>query len=186
MSILSEWVLQPAYFPAWLQALAALIALFISVVAIRRTGADERRRTFLELRGIAVAVYPEIGMLKITSQSVRDWLPTVKEQFKGYVGSSVAATVQNSASIAVPPMLDRYTDKLFLLGEIAGPACLHLVRMLLQYNQVVEAMAARLPMLNADEWPEALGHIEKHLTLLDAIIAKCEHEVKPIHDAVEG
>jgi len=186
MPFLKEWIFQPEYFPSWLQALAALIALFISVVAIRRTGADERRRARLELRGLAVAIYPEIGMLKITSQSVRGMLPQIVEQFKGYVGSSVAATVQNSASIAVPPMLDRYTDKLFLLGEVAGPACLHLVRMLLQYNQVVEAMAARLPSLNYDQWPEALGHIEKHLTLLDAIIDKCEHEVKPIHDAVEG
>jgi hypothetical protein len=83
-------------------------------------------------------------------------------------------------------MLDRYTDKLFLLGEIAGPSCLHLVRMLLQYNAVVDAMAARITALNYDEWTEALSHIEKHLMLLDAIFAKCEHEVKPIHDAVEG
>jgi len=186
MSLLNEWVFQPAYFPAWLQAVAALIALGISVVAIRRTGADERRRNLLELRGVAVAIYPEIGMLKITSRSVRDWLPTVKEHFKGFIGSSIAATVQNSASIATPPMLDRYTDKLFLLGEIAGPACLSLVRTLTQYNQIVGGIAARLPMLNADEWPEALSHVDKHLTLLDAIIAKCEHEVKPIHDAIEG
>jgi hypothetical protein len=30
------------------------------------------------------------------------------------------------------------------------------------------------------------GQLEGHLALLDKVIAKCEHEVQPIHDAVKG
>jgi hypothetical protein len=93
MSLLKEWIFQPAYFASWLQALAAIIALGISVYAVQRSGEVERRRNLLELRGIAVAIYPEIGMLKITAQSVRDTLPKIKDQFKGFVGQSIAATV---------------------------------------------------------------------------------------------
>jgi hypothetical protein len=185
MDFLAE-VFKPANLPAWLQATAAIVALGISVYAVRANGADERKRARLELRGIVVAIYPELGMLEVTARSVRNRLDTIKEQFKGQVGQSIAATVQMNTVIAVPPMLDRYTDKLFLLGDIAGPSCVHLVRMILQYNSVADSMASRVAVLNADEWPEAIGHIEKHLGLLDKIIAKCKQEVQPLHDAIDG
>jgi hypothetical protein len=83
-------------------------------------------------------------------------------------------------------MMERNTDKLFILGELAGPSCLHLVRLLIQYNVFVEEIAARVATLNAEQWVEAAGHLEAHLTLLDQVIDKCEHEVKPIHDSVKG
>lgn len=179
-------VLQSQNLPAWLQAVAALIALGISVYAVRATGADGRKRDRLELRGIVVAIYPEIGMLETTTRSVRSRLTTIKEQFKGQAGQSIAATIQMSTIITTPPMLDRYTDKLFLLGDIAGPSCVHLVRMLLQYNSVANALASRIAVMSAQEWPEAVDHIEKHLELLDKIIAKCRHEVQPLHDAIRA
>jgi hypothetical protein len=71
MAFLKEWVFEPAYLPAWLQAAAAIVALAISVWAVWWTGAVARRRDRLEIRGIAVAVYPEIEMLKISTQNVR-------------------------------------------------------------------------------------------------------------------
>ena len=184
MDFVSE-VFKPAHLAAWMQGVAALIALGISVYAVRANGADERKRARLELRGIVVAIYPEIGMLEVTSRSVRERLNTVQAHYKGQVGQAVAATVQMSTIISVPPMLDRYTEKLFLLGDVAGPSCVHLVRMVLQYNAVADAMASRIVAMNADEWPEAIGHIEKHLDLLDKIVAKCQQELRPLHDAIE-
>lgn len=186
MNFLDSWVLQPSYLPAWLQAAAAVVALAISVYAVRYAGAGERRRAALELRGMIVAIFPEIGMLEVSARSVRTRLDAIKEHCADQVGQSVAATVQIQAHIETPPMLDRYTDKLFLLGEVAGPSCLHLVRMLLQYNSVVEAMASTMASLNAREWPEAVIHIEKHLNLLDAIVAKCKYELQPMSDAIKG
>lgn len=172
--------------PAWLQAFAALIALGISVFAVYRSGAVERQRAELEVTGMAVAIYPEIGMLKVTAKGVRNKLATLREQFTGQSGQSVAAHVQAASAIEIPPMLDRNTDRLFLLGRIAGPSCLSLVRTILIYNSLVDAITSRMALLNHEEWIEALSHIEKHLVLLDAIIAKCEREVRPLHDAVES
>ena len=83
-------------------------------------------------------------------------------------------------------MLDRNVDRLFMLGDIAGPACLQLVNMILQYNTLADAIASRMMIMNAAQWPEAVSHLEEHLTLLDGVVAKCIHEVQPIHDAIKG
>jgi len=40
--------------------------------------------------------------------------------------------------------------------------------------------------LNAEQWVEAVGHLEEHLVLLDGVIDKCENEVRPIHDTIKG
>jgi hypothetical protein len=125
MSFLNNWIAKPEYLPAWLQAVAAVVALGISVWAVWWTGATGRRRDRLELRGLAVAVFPEIVMLKTSVQNVRDNLLSIKKRYAGQVGQSVGAVLQLSAPIQVPPMMERNTDKLFLLGEAAGPSCLH-------------------------------------------------------------
>jgi len=40
--------------------------------------------------------------------------------------------------------------------------------------------------LNAEQWVEAVGHLDEHIALLEGVIGKCEHEVRPIHDAIKG
>jgi len=55
------------------------------------------------------------------------------------VDQSVAASFQAGATIQTPPMLERNIDRLFMLGDVAGPNCLHLVRLLMQYNTTVKA-----------------------------------------------
>lgn len=186
MAFLDNWVLKAEYLPAWLQAATAIIALGISVWAVLWTGAAARRRDRLELRGVAVAIYPEIEMLKATTRGVRDGIKHLQERYANLVGQSVAASLELTAYIQMPPMLERNIDKLFILGDVAGPSCLHLVRLILQYNAFIERVVARIAILNAEQWVEAASHIEKHLTLLDKVIEKCEHEVRPIHDSVKG
>jgi hypothetical protein len=186
MEFLQNWVLKPEYLPAWLQAGVAVIALAISGWAVWWTGAAARRRDCLELRGLAVAVYPEIVMLKASIRQVRDGIAELKTRYGNLVGQSAAASLQLMASIPIPPMMERNIDKLFLLGGLAGPSCLHLVRLLQQYDATVEGIVSRVAMLNAEQWVEAVGHLEKHITLLDSVIDKCEHEVRPIHDSIKG
>jgi hypothetical protein len=186
MELLHNWVLKPEYLPAWLQAGAAIVALAISAWAVWWTGAAARRRDRLELRGLAVAIYPEILMLKASTHQVRDGIAEMKTRYGTLVGQSVAASLQLTASIPIPPMMERNIDKLFLLGDLAGPSCLHLIRFLLQYNATVEGIVSRVATLNAEQWIEAVGHLEKHLTLFDDVIDKCEHEVRPIHDSIKG
>jgi len=186
MTFLDNWILKPEYVAAWLQAATAIVALCISVWAVWWTGAVARRRDRLELRGIAVAVFPEIEMLKVNVQNVRDGIASLKQRDGGLFGQSVAASLQLTASIEMPPMMERNIDKLFVLGDVAGPSCVHLVRLILQYNATVASIASHMVSLNAEQWVEAAGHIEGHLTLLDKVIEKCEHEVRPIHDSIKG
>jgi hypothetical protein len=40
-------------------------------------------------------------------------------------------------------------------------------------------------MMSGAQRQEALGHIAEHLSLIEQVIAKCEHEVRPIHDWVK-
>jgi len=101
-------------------------------------------------------------------------------------GQSVMASLQLTAHIQVPPMLERNIDKLFILGDVAGPNCVHLVRLILQYNDAANNIISHIAAMNAEQWPEAVRHLEEHLALLDKVIEKCEHEVRPIHDAVKG
>ncbi len=186
MEFFHEWILKPEYLAAWFQAFAAIVALFISGLAVLRTEDVARRRDRLERYGVAVAVYPEVEMLKISIQNVRDGIARLKEELGGQVGQSVGAHLQAIARIDIPPMLERNTDRLFVLGEVAGPSCLHLVRLILQYNSVVEAVASRVMLLNAAQWVTAVDKLEYHLSLLDNVIEKCQHEVQPIHDAIKG
>ncbi len=180
----NQWVLTPALLPAWLQAAAAIVALWISAWAVWRTTAIERRRDRLERQAIAVAVYPEIEMLKSSTQGVRKGIARIVECDRQLVGQSVGDSLLRAAFIQVPPMLERNTDKLYILGEKAGPICLQLVRFIPQYNGIVEALVTRVMMMNAEQWREAVGHLEEQLTLLDQIADKCEHEVRPLHDSV--
>jgi hypothetical protein len=110
----------------------------------------------------------------------------MKERDGNLFGQQVAASLQLTATIPVPPMMERNIDKLFILGDVAGPSCVHLVRLLFQYNATIESVAVRMGALNPEQWIEAVSHLEQHLTLLDQVIQKCEHEVRPIHDAVSG
>ena len=102
------------------------------------------------------------------------------------VGQSIAYDLQQAATITLPPMLERNIDQLYLLGSSAGGSCIQLINVLWQHNELAERLATRVPTMNAEQWPEAVGHLEQHLNLLEGVVAKCEHEVGPIHDKVRG
>lgn len=186
MNFLDSWILKPEYLPAWLQAASAITALAISVWAVWWTGAAARRRDRLERRGLAVAIYPELLMLKESTAQVRSGMADMRQRYGNLHGQSIAASFQNTASIAIPPMIERNVDKLFLLGDLAGPSCLHLYRFLLQYNTMVGQFASRVAMMTPEQWIETTGQLDEHLTLLDGIIDKSEHEVRPIHNSIKG
>jgi hypothetical protein len=182
MNFLEDWVLKPDTLPAWLQALAAFIALGLSYWAVRATGAEQRNRDLLEQRGIGVAIYPELLMLPTLVGNVRQNLPRLA-LVDG--DQSFALHLERAAIIQIPPMIDRNIDKLFLLGNAAGPACLSLVRFITQYNDLVHRLAASSFMMDVSQKKQSFEQIEQHLALLEKIIEKCAHDVRPIHDAVK-
>lgn len=172
--------------PSWLQAFTAIVALGISVWAVTQSGAVERRKDSMHARGIAVAIYPEIVTLKTTLEHKHEFLDTLKEKAGHLVGQSVAAEVQLAAQIPIPPMLERNVDNLFLLSGVAGPSCLQLFRLLLQYNVFVDDATQRIMVMNSKEWQKMLDLFYEHLHLIEKARAKSEHEVKPIHDSIVG
>jgi hypothetical protein len=186
MTSIFDWlkaVMSSPDLPAWLQAFTALVALYISVWAVLRAGAAERQRDRLQAFGIAVAIYPEILQLEVTLNNTRDHFDLLVEAHSGkLVGQSIAATICNG-QISIPPMLDRNVDRLFMLGERAGPSCLHVVNVLIEYNALVAGIAARAVMLNAQEWEDEIDCLRQKLRLLDGAISKCKHEVAPLHRA---
>lgn len=179
---LTNWVFQPSLLPAWLSALAASVALGISVWAGLRAGAVERRRDRLQASGIVVAIYPELLKLKIVIQTTRDSLLGLKANVHHLVGQSVAANLLEVGHIELPPMLDRNIDRLFLLGKSAGPFCLQLVNVLYQYDHLLRDIGSSVVIMNAQQWPEAIHHLDQHLDLIDAVVDKCESELRSAHE----
>jgi hypothetical protein len=120
-----------------LQALAAIVALGISAWAVLRQGAMERRRNRQEMNTLAVAIYPEIGMLKISLQTARERITKLRATYAGVVGQSIGATLQASAYVGMVPMIERNIDRLYISGDVAGPTCIHLARLIIQHNVTV-------------------------------------------------
>lgn len=86
-AFLNDWIIKPEYLPAWLQAAAAIVALGLSGWAVWWTSAAARRRDRLELRGLAVAVYPEIRMLKASTQQVREGIAEIKDDMATWLAN---------------------------------------------------------------------------------------------------
>jgi hypothetical protein len=169
---------------SWLQAFAALVALFISVWATLRVGALERRRDRLQARGIAAAIYPELLKLSISVEYTRNGLEGYKAKFGNLVGQSVADTIQQLATIPIPPMIERNTDKLYLLGGAAGSVNLHLVSSLFDYNGLVQSLTAQIATMNAEEWTtNVIPKMTKGADFIGEVVQTCTQEVKPIYDA---
>lgn len=170
--------------PAWLQAFAAVVALAISVWGVLRAGSSERRRDRLEAMGLAVAIYPEIEKLRISLDDRRQRLGEIKTTLANQAGQSVGWNI-GSTQIEMPTMIDRNIDRLFMLGAKAGPSCLQLVNVLLQYNALVSEISQRTMVLGPNQWANGLNQLSEHLTLLSVVILKCESDVRPLHDAIK-
>ena len=169
----------------------AVVAAIVGAIAAYRVGNAQvrvaKQKDLLQAHGIAVAIYPEILKLKLIVEDARKQLTQLNEKFLGrQPGQTIAAHVGQVMTIQIPPMLDRNIDRLFMLGDLAGPTCVQLVNVLLQYDTLVQNVTSRMMMLNADQWPEAVKQLQEHLTLLEGVVAKCKHEVRLIHDAIKG
>jgi hypothetical protein len=171
--------------PAWLQAFAAVVALVISVWATIRATSIETRKDRLQAHGIAVAIYPELLKLKTTIDDMRSVVAALIRHDQSALAQGMAANVDGNLKIEIPSMLDRNLDRLFLLGDAAGPACLQLVTVILQHNKLVDTVTARILSMEKAQTDEALGYVEQHLILLEKVVVKCCDSVRPIHDTIK-
>jgi hypothetical protein len=169
----------------------ALVAGLFAYVGARQAAAKQvaavAARDRLQAHGIAVAIYPELLKLPQVIEGKQKYLDQVVAQLSGkQPGQFVAGHLQIPAAIALPPMLNRNCDLLFVLGEAAGPECLQLVSLILQYQERLETTAAGMMMLNAVDWVEGIRGLQELLGVLTGVVARCEQEVRPIYEGVSG
>jgi len=171
-----------ASLPSWLQAFAAIVALFIAVWGTLRADKAMRRRDRLQARCIATAIYPDILSIEVGLGRVRGVLKQLVSISAAHVGQHYMADL-NMAQIEIPSMLTRNVDNLYLLGEQAGPTCLQLVSIVLQYNDLVQSAAAQLADKAKGEWTNLLHALEGHLKAIDILVGEAQQELAAVHDA---
>ena len=88
--------------------------------------------------------------------------------------------------MSIPPMLERNVDNLYLLDEPAGPDCLDLFNLLLEYNACVERVAFRVMAMNAQQLREEVGHLHRRLEVISAEASEAAAAVRPPHDAARA
>lgn len=185
MKFTNDWVLKPEFFPAWLQAFSAIVAICISVASLFRTDALARKRDRLERQGIVVAIYPDILKLDLMARKTREAIENFKEGSGHLHGQNIGHMFESTALISMPSSIERNLDRLFVIGPVAGPSCIQLYALIMQYNSLVGSMSARLMVMNREDWPTAISYLDEHIKLLRIAINKCERKLRPIHDNIE-
>jgi hypothetical protein len=128
-----------AYLAGWLQARATRQAADRQIAAAAR-------KDRLQARCIAVGISPELLALEVAYERASK---TISEDFlRAKIAQPALLTIQivpliRSVQIAIPPLLSRNVDQLYVL-EDAGPSLLQLVSITLQYNQVVSSLAEQI------------------------------------------
>jgi hypothetical protein len=128
-----------AYWAGIIQAKATRRAAETHVKATERT-----KR--LEARGVAVAVDLGFQTLETDIKRARNNLERLKTDAstKDVAGQTIMAGAATIAKIASPPILERNVDRLFMLGDEAGPLCLSLIHMLYEHDVRVDASTNRM------------------------------------------
>ena len=123
--------------PAWAQAIAAVIALVLSVVAIRRQSNAEQRRQELQAHGIAVAIYPELVRLGTELDEARKLLDRPAPQPEpgpNYYGGQGLKPIP---LIQIPLILERNIEQFYVLGEPTGRTLSKLMSDLMTYQRLI-------------------------------------------------
>lgn len=171
---------------SWAQAFAALVALLIGVWAVLREGHAERRRDRLQRTSVAVATLPSIHRVKIEAENVGRTLALFRREAGNLMGKDVSGDIARQ-EINLPSMVERNLDRFYLLEEPAGPACLQLASLIMQYNDALDQMTATvLPRMHGGQWGESVEHLEENAALIVAVADKCISLLTPISDAVKG
>jgi hypothetical protein len=167
--------------PAWLQAFAAIVALLLSVLAILIPAWTARKRNRAEKQSILAAVYPEIEMIEHEVKQIRSRIDRLFHLPKHFVGSMVAAEASVALYLPDLPMLERYVEQLFVLGEPAGPLCVSLFRLSIYYRSAASNVSASIASRDAGEWRKALDEICVHLDRLEMEAKRCETHLRRAH-----
>jgi hypothetical protein len=165
----------------------AIIAAIIGAGAAYHVGSAQmaaaKRKDRLQARCIAVAISPELLDLKVrherASKIIAEEFP--KAKYPGVMRDTVVALIRD-AQIEIPPLLNRSVDQLYIVGE-AGPTLLQLISVVLQYNNLITALAEQMRQhVDRFDPPEHQKDLSGHLHAIGQDIADAERLIAPIHD----
>jgi hypothetical protein len=170
-------------FLALLAGVGAYIAGMVQAHATRQA-ADSQiaaidRKDRLEARCIAVAIYPEIEVLKVRHERSSKIVQTEFVNFRGSFTQLIAQRIRG-ARIDVPPLIRESIDRFYVL-EDAGAAVLQLVSYVLQYNHMVETLAEQI-LADADSFDPSPHQkdLGRYLRTIEQLIDYAKLYLKPI------
>jgi hypothetical protein len=169
-----------AYLAGWLQARATRQAADRQIAAAAR-------KDRLQARCIAVGISPELLALEVAHERA---YKTISEEFpRAKIAQPALLTIQivaliRSVQIAIPPLLSRNVDQLYIL-EDAGPSLLQLVSITLQYNQMVSTLAEQISQRIDDFNPQAhQKDLFGHLHGIAQLLSESQQHIAPIYAEV--
>lgn len=174
---------------ALIAGIAAYAAGFVQARATRQAAdrqiASANRKDRLQALCIAVGIYPELLVIRVTYERA---LKIVNEEFAKAkaAGSSIFTTqivaLIRSAYIEIPPLLIRNIDQLYLLDD-AGPTLLQLVSITLQYNSLVDALSEQISQqVDSFDPPGHAQSLSGQLQAIGRLLDEADHQLAPIHD----
>jgi hypothetical protein len=143
--------------------------------------AATKRKDRLQARCIAVAIVPELLDLKVQHERA---VKIISEELPKVVRAAIADIVPViiSVRIAIPPLLNRSVDQLYLIDE-AGPTLLQLISVTLQFNDLVQTLAEHILQRVVEFDPvEHQKDLSGQLRVIGQDIADAERLITPIHN----
>jgi hypothetical protein len=133
----------------------------------------------LRAYSIAVGIFPELVSIRGAHEKARDVINGEWPKVVTLGTASIAGRIRE-ARIPVPPLLDRFTGDLHLLGD-AGHSLLQLVSIILQYDGLIEGSALNVERqvdpFNLSSLARSLGN---HLETIDERLDEAEHKVAAV------
>ena len=149
--------------------------------ASRNQLAAAARKDRLQARSIALAIYPELELLRVlrerTGNIITNNIPAVK-------GTNTAAIteVMTDARIRIPPFLYRNIDNIFII-EPAGGTILQLISFIMRLNDMLETLAHNIATGVVDfDPPTHQQDLVGVLQLISTSLQMAITEIAPIHD----
>ena len=160
-----------AYFAGLLQARATRLA------ADRQLAADGNRDR-LRAHSIAVGIYPELVSIRGDHEKARHVIDDVWPTISHYSATAIAA----DARISIPPLLDRFTGDLHLLGD-GGHSLLQLISIILQYDSLIDDVAQNIErQVNVLDPTRLAKALSQHLKIIGERLDEAQQKVAVIRD----
>jgi hypothetical protein len=148
---------------------------------VDRQLAAAKQRDRVQARCIAVGISPELLQLEVTLQKARQAINRLSTS-PSRTQKQIIAYMQD-AKIAVPPISDKLTNQLYMLGEPAGPTLLQLISVIYQYNYVIDRISEQIEQNESYFNPARHQHdLGGHLTAIGKLIPMAKRETATLHD----